>query len=154
MPDGEQLGAIVSPIIAALTFVWGIYVYVGNDSARRKQLADEREADLNRRRIEATRPFLERQLALYSEATRAASTIASPPDAAARAAAELRFLQLFWGEMAMVEDSRVEDAMIAFRKALTQGVDDERLGGLSAALAHACRDSLAQSWGTSAWQFS
>jgi hypothetical protein len=162
MPTVEQLGVIIPLIIAALSFAWGVYQYFHNDRVRQAQLASERmaeterikgerKAEAERRRIEATRPFLERQLELYSEASRAAASIASG-DPTVKAEAIVRFRMLYCGELAMVEDRGVETAMKAFSDALREGLTDEDLGEYSVNLAHACRESLAKSWNTKAWQ--
>ena len=55
-------------------------------------------------RIEATWPFLERQLALYTEATRAAATLAATEDGPEQDAAEKRFWALYWDELALFEN--------------------------------------------------
>ena len=51
-----------------------------------------------------------------------------------------------------MEDERVESAMVEFGKALNQGLTGEKLHNLSLELAHACRDSLAESWGVKQWR--
>lgn len=152
METVDQWGTLVASVVAALTFAWGVYQYFHNQRIKQDQLAREREAEAERRRIESTRPFLERQLQLYSEATRAAAAIAAPASGDAKAAAKARFQELFWGELAMVESLDVEQAMIAFREGLKAGLTGEAIGELSVLLAHACRDSLARSWNTKAWQ--
>jgi len=62
---------LLTPLLAVAAFVWGIYTY--------------REAQFQQaetRRIEATRPYLDKQLALYIEATQATATIATSGGAA------------------------------------------------------------------------
>lgn len=97
------------------------------------------------RKIEARRPFLERQLALYTEATKIAAQLATATDVEANAAAEMRFWQLYWGELGMVEDAGVEMAMINYGACLNNP-DCTELKRLSLALACACRQSLSSSW--------
>jgi hypothetical protein len=132
---------LLSILGAVIAFTWGVYQYVENE----KKLASSR-------RVEATKPFLERQLKLYTEATQAAATIATSSDAAERAASIKRFWSLYWGELALVEDKSVEAAMVAFGQGLEQGGAPAELKRLSLRLAHACRDSLADSWGVREWQ--
>ena len=79
-------------------------------------------------------------------ATRAAETI-DPKDVE-------RFFQLYWGELAMVEDVDVERAMVRFRKSLLtlqqKGANDEcakKRTEISLMLAHCIRASLGKSWG-------
>ena len=102
--------------------------------------------------MEATKPFLELQLQLYTTASTATATLATSDDQTERAAALKRFLALYWGELALVEDRRVEQAMVAFGKGLKRNADREELQRLSLDLAHAFRDSLAASWGVRQWK--
>jgi hypothetical protein len=74
--------------------------------------------------------------------------------------AETRFWQLYWGELAMVENGGiktknggVEGAMVRFGEELKkQSRSQLALQGLSLDLAHVCRDSLATSWGVQDWR--
>jgi len=152
-------------------FLWGIWVYWDTsqtrllqeeraairfeknrkDEVKRRQLAVKKLA--NTRRIEATKPFLERQLKLYTEATQLAAKIAtSNHGVPERAKAEKRFWELYWGELALVEDGRVAKAMIDFGNCLTSRCQPQKLKGLSLSLAHECRESLAVSWGVEKWR--
>jgi hypothetical protein len=126
---------------AAIAFGWGVV-----------QFGAGQHAQAETRRIEATKPFLERQLKLYTDATQAAATLATSKNAPALDAASTRFWALYWGELALVEDKRVEAAMVQFGRALEAGSVGQQLQNASLALAHACRDSLADSWGVSQWR--
>jgi hypothetical protein len=143
---------LLSPLLAVAVFFWGIYTY--RDTAQ-QQLARE-EADARRtaetRRIEATRPYLDKQLALYTEATKVTATIATSADSQEIEKAKKRFRELYWGELALVERSDVARAMVAFREALDTKKGQDALAPLALDLAHACRDELAASWGTDAWK--
>ena len=141
MPNIETTVKIVSTLVAVATFAWGVIQF----TASQAQQAETR-------RIEATKPFLERQLAMYTEATRLASTIATTSDEKKKAEALDRYWSLYWGELALVEDARVEGAMVKFGEALNAKADPEKIRNLALALAHTCRDSLAASWGVPAWQ--
>jgi len=46
----------------------------------------------------------------------------------------------------------VEAAMVQFGRALDAGSSGHALQKASLALAHACRDSLAESWGVKQWR--
>ena len=131
---------LAPPLLAIVTLLWGIYTY-GETVKRTAET----------RRIEASKPFLDKQLALYSEATLNAAILATSNETAAIAKARLRFLELYWGELAMVERGAVESSMVAFKKALDAGKPQADLTRLSLNLARACRDELAISWGTDAW---
>lgn len=133
-----KLFSIVGAVVA---FAWGVFQYVQNE-----------QRQVESRRIEATKPFLERQLKLYTEATQAAATIATSDNPAERTAALKRFWSLYWGELALVEDAKVEAAMVQLGRALEQKAPGDQIKRLSLTLAHACRDSLGKSWGVKEWQ--
>lgn len=103
------------------------------------------------RQLEARKPFLERQLTLYTQATQNASILATSSDPAAREKARGRFLELYWGELALVESEEVKDAMVDFYGCLIKDCPPPELQQWSLKLAHACRASLAASWGVQDW---
>lgn len=131
----------VGALVALGSFLWGIYTY--RDAAARSA---------ETRRIEATKPFLERQLKLYTEATQAAATIATGEEGPAKTRATRRFWELYWGELALVENGTVEQAMASFGVGLRAGLGRDEMQRRSLALARACRDSLAVSWGVADWK--
>ena len=142
----------VSPFLAIAVFFWGIYTY--HDTSK-KQLAEqiaEAKRNVETRRIEATLPYLQKQLDLYTEATQVTAIIATSKDQEEIKIATKRFNELYWGELAMVERDSVEKAMVAFRGALDTNNDQKELANLALRLARACRDELAESWGTDAWK--
>jgi hypothetical protein len=148
----ESLLKISSPLLAVAVFFWGIYTYrdTAEKSAEREIAEAKRAAET--RRIEATRPYLDKQLTLYTEATKVTATIATSPDPLEVKRATKRFRELYWGELALVERDSVAKAMVAFRVALDAGSMQALLAPLALDLAHACRDELALSWGTEAWK--
>ncbi len=148
----ELLLKMISPLLAVGVFFWGIYTYrdTANKTAEREAAEAQRMAET--RRIEATRPYLDKQLELYTEATRVTATIATSPDAEEVRQASKRFRELYWGELGLVERGSVAGAMIAFRQALDAGSAQPVLKPLALKIAHACRDELALSWGTDAWK--
>lgn len=150
--DVEKLSKVASIAIAALAFAWGVWQYFRSEREKQEQRKNERDRDAHHRRIEATRPFLEQQLLFYLEATRVAAVIAVSREESAVCEATHRFKELFWGEVALVEDEEVEIAMLAFKSALDRELPASELEQMSLALAHACRDSLAKSWGTPMWK--
>jgi hypothetical protein len=116
---------------------------------------------------EFLKPVRENQLQLYVQASAAAASLATiPTDDPEWKKARERFLQLFYGPLAIVENYQhvvkageprevtVERAMIAFKACL----DDKTCVGtgemldLSLALAHTCRISIGSSWGFKAKQ--
>jgi len=149
------------------TFCWTVYTW--RQKTKQEITANAAEARRsNRARIlEAQKPFLERQLQLYTEVTRAAAVIATSDDRQLVQRQLQRFKELFSGELALVENEQVATAMQNFRRAIAglerlsaptdgsppHGADMEREGllQLSLNLAQACRDSLAKSWHVEAW---
>jgi hypothetical protein len=119
-------------------------------------------------RSEFLKPVRETQLQLYVEASSAAATLATAPRSSEEwRKANLDFLRLYFGPLAMVEDYRhtvqgddknqnvtVEQAMMAFKGCLDDPscVGSWKMNQLSLALAHTCRVSLGSSWGFMAAQ--
>ncbi len=157
MAERQQSGGIetwlkvLSAVGAVCAFIWGIYTYRETASQQLAHDAAEAERLSYTRRIEARRPYLEKQLMLYSEAAKMASIVGTSDDPVEFGKAKKRFLELYYGELAMVEHGPVIDAMMAFKR----GLDADDRGGLrtlSLDLAHACRYELAISWETDAWK--
>lgn len=146
--DIALLEFLFKSIGGGVLFLWGVWTW--RETHREKLAAIERENEraAQTRRVESTRPFLERQLALYSEAARVCAQIASSP----RPEAVARFWELYWGELALVENKEVEAAMVQFGQALHYMPDDSSiLKHRALEVAKACRLSLARSWGVEAW---
>jgi hypothetical protein len=139
--NADQWVKGLSILGGVVAFGWGVYQFVAT-----QQLQSET------RRIEATKPFLERQLKLYTEATQATSVLATSKEKTEIETSTKKFWSLYWGELALVEDKRVEAAMIEFGDVLKAQGPGPHLGNPSLALAHACRDSLADSWGVGQWR--
>lgn len=132
---------IISKVGPAIVFCWGVIQYLINQKSQAET-----------RRIEATRPFLDRQLMLYTEATKAAAILATSVKSDEIEVAKDRFWALYWGELALVEDIRVESAMVKFGDEFKNLGHGEHLRYLALKLAHGCRDSLAESWGVRFWR--
>lgn len=71
--------------------------------------------------------------------------------------ARIRFEQLYWGSLAIVENEEVETRMVEFRTLLVHHEDDLRAGTLNVGLrpfvrnaalniAHACRGLVGKTW--------
>lgn len=126
---------------AVVAFAWGVFQFLAAQALQ-----------VETRRIEATKPFLERQLNLYTEATQAAAMLATSNDPTELNSARKKFWSLYWGELALVEDKQVEAAMVKFGRAFEAGGAGQKLQQHSLDIAHACRDSLAESWGVKQWR--
>jgi hypothetical protein len=148
----ESSVKLITPILAVAAFAWGIYSYLDTSRLELARRQEDALRTAETRRIEATRPYLDRQLALYTEATKVTATIATASDKAEIDKAVRRFQQLYWGELALVERGSVAQAMVDFRDALEARRPQRELGPLALRLAHACRDELAASWDTEAWK--
>lgn len=91
--------------------------------------------------------FLERQTDLYFEASGLASRIATNTSEQDVQEAIVRFNEIYWGELAVVEDSIVEPAMVDFKRLLEREDCSKRDLKLCALkLSRALRDSLNKSW--------
>lgn len=155
------LGMIGTAVGFICTWIWTVKEW--RDRSRKELDAARVEAERarNTRRVEATKPFLDRQLTLYTRATRAAAIIGTSRDEKELETAIKCFWQLYWGELAMVENPKVEAAMIAMRELVPQPNTGEavkqcdpvreKLERCALNLAHACRESLDRSWGTNVW---
>lgn len=140
MPDFQTTIKVLSILGAVVAFMWGVYQFT---ATQRQQVES--------RKLEATKPYLERQLALYTEATKVAATIATSSEDKAKDEATSRFWALYWGELSLVEDAGVEAAMVNLGKAVPSK-DQAAIQPLALKLAHACRNSLARSWGVAEWK--
>ena len=153
--ENGRLGSavkLVTPILAIAAFGWGIYTYNHTTRLELERRQEDALRTAETRRIEATRPYLDRQLSLYTEATKVTATIATSSDKREIEKATKRFHELYWGELALVERNSVAQAMVAFRDAIEAHSSQKDLAPLALRLAHACRDELAASWGTDAWK--
>jgi len=130
---------VISIAVAALLSVLSFNSARGSESEAR--IAEARKHD-----IEAARPFLELRTQTYLETLKVVGVLATSNDKAVLETARQRFEQLYWAELALVEDVAVDNAMVALREAL-QATDRDRQQKATLQLAHAVRDSLALSWG-------
>ena len=142
---------ILTVLGAIASFLWGVYQWREKSSQELEAQKQESARLGEARRIEATKPFLERQLALYAEATRIAAQVATQGNSESGKKALVRFWELYWGELALVENRSVEAAMKRMGDALRSNASTQELEQASLAVAHACRESLDRSWGIRAW---
>lgn len=147
----EQWLKVLGVAGAIASFVWGVFVWKEKSEADRDLQRIEAQRLAESRRIEATKPFLERQLKLYTEATEVAAVIATSGDDRQRSEALERFWQLYWGELALVENREVAKAMVVLGNAIKANASRGELEQASLQLAKACRRSLDNSWGITAW---
>jgi hypothetical protein len=150
----EKLAKLASTLGAIALGLWAAFTYY--DTANR----------------DVQKSFNDAQLALCKEASDAAATLASvtplpiPDNAAIKPTdkiedawriARVRFEQLYWGSLAIVENSDVESRMVEFRTLLTSHEEEMRADKLNVGLrpfirnaalniAHACRDLVSKTW--------
>jgi hypothetical protein len=106
---------------------------------------------------EFRKPFWEKQIDVYFEVSKAAATIATldETNTEKKKETEDEFWKLYWGQVVLVEDKPVKDAMQRFSQCL-KGEDEycrsddelkkEELQKLSLELANSCRSSISNSW--------
>lgn len=106
-------------------------------------------------RIAAAAPYLEKKLAWCEEAVETAAALAVRVDR--KPEDVVRFWELYWGVMVLIEGGGVEQAMVEVGRELERaqsaaggekGGDASFIGlrGASLSLAKACRDELADEW--------
>jgi len=112
---------------------------------------DQRRDETDKQEIEAAKPFLELRQKRYMEAIQAVAVLASPeshpPDEVKKA--QKRFWELYWAELSMVEEAKVEGAMKKMGDRLNPSLNPTPQQNAAYELAHALRDSLIESWGIS-----
>ena len=149
--DFDQWLKLVTVLGAIASFFWGVYQWREKASQEFSARTEESARAVETRRIEATKPFLERQLTLYTEATRIVAQVANQGQSETGRKALDRFWELYWGELALVENPSVEAAMKRMGDKLKGNASSHDLQQASLAVAHACRESLDKSWGIRAW---
>jgi hypothetical protein len=107
---------------------WTVITYRDGRASELAQQMENHKKDAEARTKDQNSFVFQRQATLYFDAARSAATIANAidptsgqdrvVDAKTLQAERKRFEQLYWGELVVVEDRRVELAMIAFRKCL------------------------------------
>ena len=147
----DQLIKIAAVAGAIVSFIWSVYQWSGDREKTREQARIESHKMIEQRRIEAQKPFLLRQLQLYNETIGVVAKIATSKNDAEIEKSKSKFWELYWGELATVENQDVEAAMKRFGDALSKGAQQDRLQTLSLDLAHSIRISLDKSWDVNIW---
>jgi hypothetical protein len=148
---------VVQAWLPVLTVVagglWGLYTYIDHQNEIQRESASASEHDAATRRIEAQRPFLEKQLALYFETAQVAGRLVTlDVKSSDWSDAEQRFWALYWSELSMVEHKIVEQAMVDFGKALNAYKADPNsstkgmMDSAALDLAHAIRSGIEDAW--------
>jgi hypothetical protein len=142
---------LLTTLLAVAGFLFGIYQYKiqHDERLRAENMAKEREFK---------KALWERQLTYYLEAAKAASTLASFNEddgtdiQSERTKARIRFWQLYYGELAVIEDRNVSTALKNYGRCLREyeflnkKCDQNELKERARALAQECRNAVAKSW--------
>ncbi len=137
-----ETGCTVASMVQVVSVVAGVVISVATFFAAKAKEANARKA-------EAARPFLQLRQDRYTEVVRAASVLVAPATHTSEELqqAKKRFFELYWGELSLVEDKKVETAMVALAEAIDPDLAKEtKPTKASYQLAHALRDSLLESW--------
>lgn len=127
---------------------WSVFTYVSTRATEAENTRITAARDSQAAKRESQKPFLEKRLESYAEAATVTATVARSKDAKKVAQAKDRFWTLYWGPLAVVEDSGVKDAMVEFGKCLNEPSKcSQPLVFLSLAVAHQCKRSIAEEWG-------
>jgi hypothetical protein len=145
LEDKFKQQSLFERVVKSLSMGGAVVVFAVSGCQYLNNQEDEslRNADL--RENEFKRTFWETRLSLYTRATSAASRIATAPDPNSAPADVREFWELYYGELALVEDESVAAAMVNFGEELSEG-NKEALKGRSYDLALSCRDSLMETW--------
>ena len=131
---------IISIVVAFVSAILAVYSTIRTTQAN-KELTSLQHA------LNVRNKFLERQTDLYFEAAGLASRIATNTSEKDVKRATVRFNEIYWGELAVVEDRIVEPAMVEFKRLIENDLCTKRELKLSALkLSRALRDSLNKSW--------
>ena len=145
----KSIDMIVKALSVAAVLIGVLITYVqysGTASLQRQQLLENERSELRAASRESLKPFNEKRILLYTEASNVVSKLANLGEGPERQAARKRFFELYWGELALVENRQVESAMVYFAKALEQyelnPSSNTELQRQSLNVAHAFRESL------------
>ena len=150
---------LISVLVTVAGFGFGIYQYraqqIQNRESQERLANQESQAraaqsvrDRENAQREFMKPLLEKQLALYFEASSAAATIARATDQGERKKAIDTFWRLYYGPLVIVESMDVSGAMKSFSRCLngTESCDQMEMNERALALATAFQKSMLKSW--------
>jgi hypothetical protein len=103
-------------VLAALGFVWTIYTLVDQHNQSRAQLEKQHSASLINQTLEFKKGLWDKRLDVYLKACQEASSVAdAAPGSKEFRDAVVRFDQLYYGQMVVVESPAVAKAMRDFQ---------------------------------------
>jgi tRNA/tmRNA/rRNA uracil-C5-methylase (TrmA/RlmC/RlmD family) len=140
---------LLTALVAVAAFLSGVYQFktLQNERLRAEKITSDREFK---------KALWEKQRDFYLEAARAASTLASFNEnaekdiLAERTRAQVRFWQLYYGELAVIEDPKVSKAMVDYGRCLRAyefgNCSQSDLKQHARALAQEFRDAISRAW--------
>jgi hypothetical protein len=111
---------IVGLIALLASGFWTLYKFRADRRVDLDRQLQAQQTEAKLKADELNRFIFERQAGLYFEAAQAASTIATSDNKTEKKAASNKFYELYFGQLVVVEDRRVELAMIEFSHCLNQ----------------------------------
>src|SRR5262245_39049600 len=141
MPHAVTVVGWWLPIVAAVaTGIWTMWLFFAGQTEK-----------ANTQLLQAQQPFLTAQLKLYSEVLgEVGKLVTLPRNDAEWIKSEVRFWQLYWSELSLVESTDVENGMVRLANQLnTYKKDGTNLNVLevcSYELAHDVRRSMQERW--------
>jgi hypothetical protein len=140
------LADIIQTLFIVLGGGWAVYTF-----------ATQQEADIKATQRELARPYYEKQLSLYLDASRVVAHLAKQPTGREKEELEARFWELYWGELAFVESNDIELLMVSFCKEYFKGSPEcqsnsasTELPGSAISIAQRASEEIRNRWAASA----
>ena len=134
-----KLVPVITLLIALGSFWFGFY-QVFSEYQRARDLSEK----------EFRRKFYEKQLEVYFKLSETAAKLSTEEDANQIQSLRQSFLELYYGNLNIVQDWQVESAAARFENSLNEFVNKrgsrEKLQADARALANACRNSFRDVW--------
>ena len=160
-----KIEIIIAPLSALVAIISAYISYMGQLEVEKYKLTENIQLEYLRTELDISKNtqleylkkdleiskysanlFLKKQLEVYLQASKVASMIVISkneiPDKL-----KYEFFSLYWGNLAVFENTKVANAMYAFGELLKKHTKTTYdLKSASLTLAHACRDSLEEAW--------
>jgi len=142
---------VITVLIAVFSFWLGIYQFTRQQRTEMDKLRSEFKYNTELSEKEFRGKFYERQLETYFELSKVAAKIAITEDPTEIKTQYHNFMEIYNGNLQMVQDWQVKRAGAQFEKTLREFVNTQanrdKLQIEARALADACRGSLRDVWG-------
>ena len=160
-PTTMAVLALIQGLLPALTAIiggiWIAWTYLENQKHAHTDQIEQAQKENVTRLLEARKPFIDKQLALYVETSQVTGRLVSTEDysGADWQGQFRRFEELYWTELSMVENEGVKTAMQNFalklrwinsHQSAAHHTDLEDLQQLSYQLAKALRSGIESTW--------